>query len=581
MPVVPNISTQIPSGNPTFTILIDNTPMRGNYSVVSVVITKMVNKISSAKLSLIDGDPSTNDFELSNTDLFLPGKQIEIKAGYDSTEDTIFKGIVIKHGLKVRQNSSFLQVECKHESVKTSVGKSSSISHDLKDSDVFENIISNYAIQKDIEQTQINHGDIVKYYSSDWDYLVSRAEANGMLVLTNDEKIKIAKPNLTSSPKLSLQYGSTILEFDAEMDSRNQIEKVKSYSWDIANQEVLEQESDTIAEYSQGNLQSSDLSSVIGLENYELQHSGNIPDTELKAWANAQMLKSKLSKIEGKVKSMGYADINPGDIVALQGVGDRFNGNAFVTGVRHELGNGNWHTDLQFGLSEKWFTEDVDIHSKPASNLLSGVNGLQTGIVTKLESDPKGEERIQIKLPIINKDDDGVWARISSLDAGNNRGSFFRPEIGDEVLVGFLNDDPRNAVVLGMLNSSAKPAPIVASDDNHEKGFVTRSEMKLIFNDDKKDINIQTPAGKSIVISEDKGSIVISDENNNKITMDSNGINIESGKDVIIKASGDVKIEGVNINLKASAELKAEANAAMELKASGTNTVKGAMVQIN
>ena len=37
-------------------------------------------------------------------------------------------------------------------------------------------------------------------------------------------------------------------------------------------------------------------------------------------------------------------------------------------------------------------------------------------------------------------------------DAGENRGSFWRPEIGDEVVLGFLNSDPRDAIILGMLN---------------------------------------------------------------------------------------------------------------------------------
>jgi len=56
---------------------------------------------------------------------------------------------------------------------------------------------------------------------------------------------------------------------------------------------------------------------------------------------------------------------------------------------------------------------------------------------------------------MISTSDDGIWARISTLDAGKQRGTFFRPEIGDEVIVGFLNDDPRYPVVLGMVNSSA------------------------------------------------------------------------------------------------------------------------------
>ena len=83
---------------------------------------------------------------------------------------------------------------------------------------------------------------------------------------------------------------------------------------------------------------------------------------------------------------------------------------------------------------------------------------------------PDGEDRVQVRVPVINSQDDGLWARVATLDAGENRGSFFRPEIGDEVVLGFLNDDPRDPIILGMLNSSAKPAPITASIRLSRKG---------------------------------------------------------------------------------------------------------------
>ena len=132
-----------------------------------------------------------------------------------------------------------------------------------------------------------------------------------------------------------------------------------------------------------------------------------------------------------------------------------------------------------------------------------------------------------------------------------------------------------------MLNSSAKPAPITASDDNHEKGFITRSEMKVLFDDDKKSISIETPAGKKIVLDEDAGSIVVEDDNSNIITVDSSGIAIESASDINLTASGDVNIEGTNVNIKANAQFKAEGSAGVEMSSSATATLKGSLVQIN
>jgi uncharacterized protein involved in type VI secretion and phage assembly len=201
--------------------------------------------------------------------------------------------------------------------------------------------------------------------------------------------------------------------------------------------------------------------------------------------------------------------------------------------------------------------------------------------VTQLENDPDGENRILVRMPIISGNEKGIWARVSTLDAGKDRGSFFLPEIGDEVIVGFINGDPDHPVVLGMMNSSAKPAPLTASDDNHEKGFTTRSKMKFIFNDDKKSVVLETPAGKKITVDEDAGIIQIEDDFMNKITMDSAGIALESPKDITIKANGDVKIDGMNVTITANAQFKASGNAGAEVSTGAIAILKGSMVQIN
>jgi len=171
---------------------------------------------------------------------------------------------------------------------------------------------------------------------------------------------------------------------------------------------------------------------------------------------------------------------------------------------------------------------------------------------------------------------------VASLDAGNDRGFFFRPEIGDEVVAGFLDEDPRHAVILGMLHSSAKSAPLQGSDDNHEKVFKSRSGMRLYFNDDKKILQIDTPAGNSITLSEDEKSIVLADQNSNKITLDADGISIESAKAFKLKAGTELTIEsGTSFSAKGGTELKLEGSTQAELSSSAVTKVSGSMVQIN
>jgi Rhs element Vgr protein len=565
----------------TLKILIEGEELSNTYQVKSVVVQNEANRIPMAQIVLVDGEASERDFKLSNEDLLIPGKKIEITAGYHNDEETIYKGIIIKHSIKIKSDASLLIIECKDEAVKLTIGRKSKYFYEVKDSEVFEEIIDTYGLEKDIEATNFSHKEIVQYNTSDWDFIVSRAQANGKLCFIENGKITISKPNITASPVETITFGSSLLDFDAEIDARNQFAKVSSYSWNYTDQELVEIEASDPAVSLNGNLSVADLSKTIELENLELRHGGTLTEVELQDWADAKLLFQQLSKIRGRVKFQGIPAVKPNTIITLEGVGDRFNGNAYVTGVFHELAEGNWTIDAQFGLNPEWFSETFDIHTPTGSGIIPAIKGLHVGIVTQLEEDPNGEDRILVKIPIINNDEQGIWCRVASPDAGDKRGFFFRPEIEDEVIIGFINEDPNNAIVLGMLHSKGKPSPITASDDNHQKGIVTRSEMKVLFDDEKKSIAIETPAGKKITLDEDQGVIKIEDENSNIITIDSNGIKIESAGNIEFKATGDVKIEGTNVSINASAQFKAEGSAGVEMSSGATAVLKGSMVQIN
>ncbi len=563
-------------------IKVNGTEIPQTFNVISTNVFWECNRIPTATLVLSDGDPAAEDFPASNDELFTPGNDIDIDLGYHSDVTNVFKGVIITQSINIRPNGgATLTLECKSKFVKMTIGKHSRYFYDSTDSDVFESLIGEYGLSANAATTAVAHQRLVQYDCTDWDFILSRAEKNGLLCIAEDDKLTIEPPDVGQEPVLNLIYGATILSFDAEIDSRYQPKAVKSKAWDAAKQEVVEVEAEAPETTDTGNLSPEALAEISSPEAFVLPSGIQATEDELKAWAEGFWLKQRLAKVRGNVSCQGVEAVKPGSVIELSGLGERFSGKVYVSGIRHRVADGNWITDAQFGLHPDWFTETYHVHTLPAAGLHPAIGGLQIGIVSKLEEDPDGEDRIQLRLPIIDPEEEGVWARLATLDAGENRGSVFRPEIGDEVVVGFLNDDPREAIVLGMLHSSAKPAPVAASDDNHEKGFVTRSEMKLLFNDDEKSITIETPNGNSILLSDQDGTIKLEDENGNKIVMDSEGITIESAQKIILKATADLEAEGVNINVKANAQLKAEGSAGAEVSSGGITTVKGSMVQIN
>jgi len=136
-----------------------------------------------------------------------------------------------------------------------------------------------------------------------------------------------------------------------------------------------------------------------------------------------------------------------------------------------------------------------------------------------------------------------VWSRLATPSAGNNAGIFFQPEPGDEVILGFLNDDPRQPVILGSVHSSHNPSPLKPADKNPEKGIVTKGGIKILLNDENKTLTIQTSEKNTIVINEKDKIIEMKDANNNTVKLSADGITLDSGKDIIIKSKGGIKMQ--------------------------------------
>ncbi len=252
-----------------------------------------------------------------------------------------------------------------------------------------------------------------------------------------DGKVTVTQPATGDEPVVTVRYGATLLELDAEIDARWQSKGIKASSWNATDQEVVEAEAKEPSTTNSGNLSPADLADVIGGEPHDIRHGGKLSQPELQAWADGRLLKERLAKVRGRAKFQGFAGVLPGNIIEVTGIGERFEGKMYVSGVRHAVANGNWETDVQFGLNPELFAETYNLRPLPAAGLLPAVSGLQIGVVTVLENDPDGEDRIKVRLPLVSAAEEGIWARIATLDAGKERGTFFRPEIGDEVVVGF------------------------------------------------------------------------------------------------------------------------------------------------
>ena len=567
----------------SYKLLVNGKALNAEYQVVSIDVQRAFNKIALARILILDGDPAKQIFKISDGEAaFTPGNPIEIKLGYHQKDFSVFQGIIISHSIRSKKKKqSFLTIEAKEVAVKMSIGRKNRSFYHKTDSTIIGELADSYGLTLNMDKTMFPHPEMIQHSVTDWDFMVARAEMNGMLVLTAGGALAIKKPVIADKAVKSFSFGiDEIFEVEAQIDARDQFKKITAQSWNPRNQALEKSDSGESSFADAGQFTTDTLAKAMGLSELVLTHTGNLADEALKSWSDTVEMRSKLAKIQGRIKVQGLADLNPGDTIEIKGLSNKFNGKMLVCGIYQQFSVANWETDIQFGMPADWISSEPDLIARPASGISTGVQGLQIGTVVKLE-DPGGEDRVQVKLPFI-AGDEGMWARVISLDAGQNRGAFFRPEIGDEVLLGFLSNDPSHPIILGMLNSSAKPAPLKAADANDEKGFVTRSGFKMIFNDADKSYMLTSPGGKSITVSDQGDELTLKDEHSNRITMSSAGISIESGADLKLKASGgQLTLDAIGITGTAKAKFEASGSGSLKLSSTGISELTGSMVKIN
>ena len=160
------------------------------------------------------------------------------------------------------------------------------------------------------------------------------------------------------------------------------------------------------------------------------------------------------------------------------------------------------------------------------------ISGLAIGEVTTNE-DPKNLGRIRVRLPWHAETKTTYWARTASPMAGQERGMFFVPEPGDEVLLGFDNGDPSHPYVLGSLWSETRLPPI-QEGGNDERVIKTRSGHVLRFSDaaDQPEVAVTHADGKKIVLNGDDISLCVGES---KIVINKESITLSAGEISLIE----------------------------------------------
>ncbi len=470
--------------------------------------------------------------------------------------------------------------------------------YDKSASDIVGAIVGNYPVTVGrIESTKGIYKFDTQYRETDFEYIMRLAAGVGMFAWYSGRDFNLGPAGGDNTVELKwredlgafrLGLGTAPVEFKSDVYN---YEQKKTYSQDsksISQETVLSSVSKTSPDASRKIYKDSGFSSA--------------PKVVGDAQTLDKTLKNERRKAMGSmIRCTGQSivpELHVGSCARIAGM-EKLDGQYWVTGVRHVFDeSGKYHNtfvctpldiaypsgkpakrDLESGEERKSDTASVE---NVVETRKTPVVGMHVARVVDLK-DPEKLGRIKISYPWLDSEQT-AWVRMIVPHAGKDRGWYALPELDDEVLVGYEHGNTDHPVVLGCLyNKGNAPMQEAISGDNDIKMLMTRSGNKIVLNDKDgaEQIVISQKDGKNQIVLDISGpSITISTEGDISVKGKRN-ISIEAEQGITMKASSDVKIEGANVEIKASGNIKSEAGANNEIKGSTQVNVKGGMINLN
>lgn len=198
-------------------------------------------------------------------------------------------------------------------------------------------------------------------------------------------------------------------------------------------------------------------------------------------------------------------------------------------------------------------------------------SGVAIATVTNNE-DPEGLGRVKVTYPWRDVDDESPWAPVTTPMAGDEAGTYFLPDVDDQVLVAFKFGDVSAPVVIGALWDDQRRPPVANKGDNAVRAIHSRSGHQLTMDDDEMagQVRIETAGGHAITLDDDGGNetIAIKDSTGtNRIELDATTGSLS------IESDGQLSIEAASIDISGTGNVSIESD--------GVLSLDGSLIQLN
>lgn len=413
---------------------------------------------------------------------------------------------------------------------------------------------------------------------SDWDLLQTMADELGCQMSSTDGKLNFDRPaNPSTSTPFELIRGENLLRARVALSASQQVSSVTVNTWDDGQKQALMGKKTAASSSPAGSSWSprTTASKFGSPELYEVSTAlGKQSVAEDLADSVAALVGDTVAELEGL--AFGHPSLHAGVAVKIKGFQEPFDGTYLLSGVRHEFDWDGYRTAFTaagrqdrslLGLAGR----GGDKHGFQAYSLVSA-------IVTD-NNDEKSLNRVKVKIPALADDFVTDWAPVVQAGAGNNRGSVFLPEVNDQVLVAFQQNDIRRPVVVGgMHNGKDRPkikgAELVQGGAVVQRAIVSRAGHTLALSDDESKQQV------SITTSDSNHKIVL-DQTGTEITVTSQGkVTISGAQDVTVKSDTNLNLQGTQVKITAQGPLQLQ-GATVKIASEGPLEASGAIIKLN
>jgi uncharacterized protein involved in type VI secretion and phage assembly len=212
--------------------------------------------------------------------------------------------------------------------------------------------------------------------------------------------------------------------------------------------------------------------------------------------------------------------IQPGSAIHVKGRNvynnnDELFGDFTIVSVQH-ICDGQGHYNNEFVAAP------ASVKAPPVQPFAEPRCETQSALVTD-NYDPRGLGRIRVRFHWMKENEKSPWLRVTTPHAGNGKGFFAIPEIGEEVIVAFEGDHPARPYVIGSVYHGKAPSHF-STEQNDLKVFQSRS-------------------GNKILLDDSAGSVLIEDKDGNLLKLDGAGAVQVTSKERVVFRCGDATIE--------------------------------------